>query len=101
MYEKVQHQGNLMNNKLNDTANLTYNFDKMPPIIGIVIADLYGNTLMVFEYDFQTECNYGPIKSYLSESDKNFLEIDLISMYFSSFKTFAGQTNIKNLTNLE
>ena len=56
---------------------------------------------MVFEYDNKNEGNYGPIKSYLSESDKNLLEIDLISMYFSSFKTFVGQINIQNLSNLE
>jgi hypothetical protein len=87
--------------KSNLIANLAYNFDEMPPIIGIVTADLFGNTLMVFEYDCNTESEYRPIKTYLSESDKNLLELDLISMYFSSFKTFAGHTNIKNLSNLE
>ncbi len=56
---------------------------------------------MVFEYDRNTENSYGPIKSYLSEDDKNLLELDLISMFFSSLKTFAGQTNIQNLSNLE
>ena len=77
------------------------NFNKIPPIIGCLMADQYGNTLMVFEYDLKNHNNYGPIKSYLSEDEKSFLEIDLISMYFSSFKTFAGQTNIQNLSNLE
>jgi len=56
---------------------------------------------MVLEYENKPEGTYGPIKSYLSEDNKNLLEIDLISMYFSSFKTFAGQTNIQNLSNLE
>ena len=77
------------------------NFNKIPPIIGCLMADQYGNTLMVFEYDLKNQKNYGPIKSYVSEDEKSFLEIDLISMYFSSFKTFAGQTNIQNLSNLE
>ena len=77
------------------------NFNKIPPIIGCLMADQYGNTLMVFEYISKNKNNYGPIKSYLSEDEKSFLEIDLISMYFSSFKTFAGQTNIQNLSNLE
>ncbi|MHA1915782.1 MAG: hypothetical protein ACW986_12675 [Promethearchaeota archaeon] len=98
---KVQHQENLEDGRSSLIANLAYNFDEMPPIIGIVTADLFGNTLMVFEYSCKAEDNYKPIKSYLSESDKNFLELDLISMYFSSFKTFAGHTNIKNLSNLE
>jgi hypothetical protein len=56
---------------------------------------------MVLEYENKPEEKYGSIKSYLSEDNKNLLEIDLISMYFSSLKTFAGQTNIQDLSNLE
>jgi hypothetical protein len=69
--------------------------------LGFIVADEYGNAIMVYEYDRNDNTNYGPIKSYLAEDDKNLLEIDLISMYFSSFKTFAGQTNIQNLSHLE
>jgi hypothetical protein len=87
--------------KLFESAYISNNFNKIPPIIGCLIADQNGNTLMVFEYDSKNNKNYGSIKSYLSEQDKNFLEIDLVSMYFSSFKAFAGQTNIQNLSNLE
>lgn len=90
-----------MDPKSHIIANLAYNFGEIPPIIGIVTADLFGNTLMVFEYDNNNSSKYRSIKTYLSESDKNLLELDLISMYFSSFKTFAGHTNIKNLSNLE
>lgn len=86
---------------LYNSAYTSCNFNKIPPIIGCLVADQYGNTHMVFEYASKNKNNYGPIKSYLSEDEKNFLEIDLISMYFSSFKTFAGQTNIQNLSNLE
>ena len=78
-----------------------YNFNKIPPIIGVLIADQYGNTLMVIEYDSKNKNNFGPIKSYISENEKTFLEIDLISMYFSSLRSFAGQTNIQNISNLE
>jgi len=84
-----------------ESAYASCNFNKIPPIIGCLIADQYGNTIMVIEYNSVNKSNYGPIKSYLSENDKTFLEIDLISMYFSSLKTFAGQTNIQNLSNLE
>ncbi len=100
-YDKAQYQANFLDKKINEIAYFSYNFNKIPPIIGVITADQFGNTLMVFEYDDKNEGNYGPIKSYLSKSDKNLLEIDLISMYFSSFKTFAGQTNIQNLSNLE
>ncbi len=100
-YNRIQNHGTLINGKLDKIANFSYNFNKIPPIIGIVIADQFGNTLMVLEYENKPEENYAPIKSYLSEDNKNLLEIDLISMYFSSFKTFAGQTNIQNLSNLE
>ena len=100
-YNKAQNYANVIDEKINKIAYFSYNFNKIPPIIGIITADQFGNTLMVFEYDNKNEGNYGPIKSYLSENDKNLLEIDLISMYFSSFKTFAGQTNIQNLSNLE
>jgi hypothetical protein len=100
-YNSIQNHGTSINGKLDEIANFSYNFNTIPPIIGIVIADQFGNTLMVLEYENKPEENYDPIKSYLSENNKNLLEIDLISMYFSSFKTFAGQTNIQNLSNLE
>ncbi|MFX0008629.1 MAG: hypothetical protein ACFFA7_12300 [Promethearchaeota archaeon] len=77
------------------------NFNKIPPLIGFLIGDQFGNTLMVIEYDSNDKTNFNPIKSYLSENEKSLLEMDLISMYFSSLKVFAGQTNIKNLSNLE
>ncbi|GAG66063.1 unnamed protein product [marine sediment metagenome] len=100
-YNRIQNHGTLINGNLDEIANFSYNFNKIPPIIGIVIADQFGNTIMVLEYENKPEEIYDPIKSYLSENNKNLLEIDLISMYFSSFKTFAGQTNIQNLSNLE
>lgn len=100
-YSEIQDYEKIVNKKLLETAFFSFNFHKIPPIIGIITADQYGNTLMVFEYEGRNTHNYGPIKSYLSEDDKSLLEIDLISMYFSSFKSFAGQTNIQNLSNLE
>ena len=100
-YDKILNNGTLINRKEDEIANFSYNFNKIPPIIGIIIADQFGNTIMVIEYENKPEESYGSIKSYLSENTKNLLEIDLISMYFSSFKTFAGQTNIQNLSNLE
>jgi len=87
--------------KLTETVYRTRNFNVIPPIIGIIIADQYGNTIAVFEYDSKDDDKYGSIKSYLSGDQKNFLEIDLVSMYLSSFKIFAGQANIKNLSHLE
>ena len=92
---------NMVDKHLIEIASLSYDFNKIPPIIGIMIANKFGNTLMVFEYENRIKNNYGPIKSYLSKNDKNFLDIDLISMYFSSLKVFAGETNIQNLSNLE
>lgn len=100
-YNRIENYSSSFNLKLDEIANFSYNFNKIPPIIGMIIADQFGNTIMVLEYDNLAEENYGSIKSYLSDNNKNLLEIDLISMYFSSFKTFAGQTNIQNLSNLE
>ena len=87
--------------KLTETAYRSHNFNVIPPVIGIIISDQYGNTITVFEYDSNDDDDYDPIKSYLSEDHNNLLEIDLISMYLSSFKIFAGQANIKNLSHLE
>lgn len=87
--------------KLTESVYRSHNFNVIPPIIGIIIADQYGNTITVFEYDSTNDDKYRPIKSYLSKDQQNFLEIDLVSMYLSSFKVFAGQANIKNLSNLE
>jgi len=90
-----------LDKKLLKGAYYSRNFDDIPPIIGIITADQYGNTIVVFEHDYKDGDDRGPIASYLSEDDKNLNEIDLISMYFSSLKIFAGQNNIQNLSNLE
>ncbi|MHA1486501.1 MAG: hypothetical protein ACTSSC_04960 [Promethearchaeota archaeon] len=87
--------------KLTETAYRSHNFNVIPPVIGIIISDQYGNTITVFEYESNDDDAYGPIKSFLSEDHNNLLEIDLVSMYLSSFKIFAGQANIKNLSHLE
>ena len=100
-YNNAQNYETSINGKLEEIANFSYNLNSIPPVIGIIVADQFGNTIMVLEYENKPEENYGSIKSYLSGDNKNLLEIDLISMYFSSFKTFAGQTNIQNLSNLE
>ncbi|MBY9011044.1 MAG: hypothetical protein KGD70_01580 [Candidatus Lokiarchaeota archaeon] len=92
---------NSVEQKLTESVYRSHNFNVIPPIIGIIIADQYGNTITVFEYDSNDDDRYGPIKSYLSKDHENFLEIDLVSMYLSSFKIFAGQANIKNLSHLE
>ncbi|MBY9005182.1 MAG: hypothetical protein KGD63_00305 [Candidatus Lokiarchaeota archaeon] len=92
---------NLIGRKLTKIDNFSKNFHQIPPILGVILADQYGNTILVYEYNYEDSKNFGPIKSFLSDDDANLLEIDLISMYFSSFKTFAGQTNIKNLSHLE
>ena len=75
------------------------NFDNIPPIVGIIIADLYGNTIMTYEFDKNSK--YRSIKSYLSDNKKSLLEIDLVSMYFSSFSIFASNNNIRDLSYLE
>ena len=98
---EVQKHNNFVENKLTEINYNSHNFNEIPPIIGIITADQYGNTIMVFDYDSNKENNYKSIKSYLSGGEKNLLEIDLISMYLSSFKIFAGQTNIQNLSHLE
>jgi len=90
-----------LDNFVVESAYNACNFKKIPPIIGFIVADQYGNTIIVIEYNSFNKDNFFPIKSYLSENEKTFLEIDLISMYFSSLKAFAGQTNIQNLSNLE
>jgi len=92
---------NFVEQKLTESVYRSHNFNIIPPIIGIIIADQYGNTITVIDYDFNDDDRYRPIKSYLSKDHQNFLEIDLVSMYLSSFKIFAGQANIKNLSHLE
>ncbi|MFW9828030.1 MAG: hypothetical protein ACFFEY_10580 [Candidatus Thorarchaeota archaeon] len=103
-FREAAKNGNLNNineNLLLKNSYISCHFDKIPPIIGFLIADQHGNTLMVIEYNFKNLKEYRPIKTYISENEKNLLEIDLISMYFSSLKIFAAQTNIQNLSNLE
>lgn len=101
IYNNIQNNEVSLQRNFDELANFSYNFTEIPPIIGIIIADQFGNTILVLEYENKPGENYGSIKSYLSDNTKSLLELDLISMYFSSFKTFAGQTNIQDLSNLE
>ena len=82
-----------------DIAFKSCKFDDIPPIIGLIISNLDGYSLMVIEYGEKNDSNYGPIKSYLSRDDENLLE--LIPMYFSSLKAIASQINIQNLSHFE
>jgi fluoride ion exporter CrcB/FEX len=85
-----------------DFIDIVYREKKLntiPPIIGILFADIFGNAIMTFEYSTPNS-RYGSIKSYLINED-NSMEIDLVSGFFSSFSTFASTTNIKDLSHLE
>jgi hypothetical protein len=89
----------IVDHQLCDIAFKACNFDDTPPLIGLIISNLDGYSLMVIEYGENCESNYAPIKSYLSRDDENLLE--LIPMYFSSLKAIAGQINIQNLSHFE
>ena len=94
-----QETNNLIDKTLGEIAYRSCNFNDTPPIIGLIASNFDGYALMVIEYNSEEGSNYGPIKSYLSKDDENLLE--LISMYFSSIKTIAGQINIQNLSHFE
>ena len=64
---EVQKHDNFIENKLVEINYNSYNFNEIPPIIGIITADQYGNTIIVFDYDSKNDNNYAPIKSYISE----------------------------------
>jgi len=97
--KNYQENVSIIDKTLSEIAYRSCNFNDTPPIIGLIISNLDGYALMVIEYNSEEGSNYGPIKSYLSKDDENLLE--LISMYFSSIKTIAGQINIQNLSHFE
>ena len=92
---------NLVRNKLIEISYLSTGFHKIPPIIGIMICDINGNAILVIEHNSKDINGYGSINSYLSEKDKHLIDLNLISGYFSALKSFAGEINIKNLSNIE
>ncbi|MHA1670239.1 MAG: hypothetical protein ACTSV5_06620 [Promethearchaeota archaeon] len=97
--DPYQQTNSFIDNTLGEIAYRSCNFNDTPPIIGLIISNFDGYTLMVIEYNSEEGSSYGPIKSYLSKDDENLLE--LISMYFSSIKNIAGQINIQNLSHFE
>ena len=102
-HEKVKHCNfeptKIVEQQIYDIAFKTCNFNNTPPIIGLILSNLDGYSLMVIEYGENDNSNYGPIKTYLSRDDENLLE--LIPMYFSSLKAIASQINIQNLSHFE
>ena len=64
-----QERNNFVEKSLLEIAYRSQNFDNIPPIIGIILADQYGNALMVYKYDSKDDSGYGPIKSYLTKND--------------------------------
>ena len=99
MKDDYQESNIILEKILSEIAYRSCNFDITPPIIGLIVSNFDGYTLMVIEYNSKEGFEYGPIKSYLSKDDENLLE--LISMYFSSIKNIAGQINIQNLSHFE
>ncbi len=97
--EDYYKNNNQIDKTLSEIAYRSCNFNDTPPIIGLIVSNFDGYTLMVIEYNSEEGSNYGPIKSYLSKDDENLLE--LISMYFSSITNIAGQINIQNLSHFE
>ena len=94
-------EDNLVRNKLIEISYLSTDFHKIPPIIGVMICDINGNAILVIEHNTKNINGYGSINSYLSEKDKHLIDLNLISGYFSALKSFAGEINIKNLSNIE
>ncbi len=72
-----------------------YNFNKMPPIIGIILANNAGTSILNYQYDSANRNGYGEIDTYLNGSQDCLL--DFITMCFSSLNTFADNVNIENL----
>ncbi|KKK44422.1 hypothetical protein LCGC14_0587480 [marine sediment metagenome] len=94
-------KNNLVRNKLIEISDLSTGFHKIPPIIGVMICDINGNAIMVIEHNSKNINGYGSINFYLSEKNKHLVDLNLISGYFSALKSFAGEINIKNLSNIE
>ena len=91
----------IVGNKLIEMSYLSTGFHKIPPIIGVMICDINGNAILVIEHNSKNINGYGSINSYLSNKDKHLIDLNLISGYFSALKSFAGEINIKNLSNIE
>lgn len=72
-----------------------YNFNKIPPIIGIILSNNTGTSILTYQYNSNSRSGYGKIDSYLKGSQDRLL--DFITMYFSSLNTFADNVNIENL----
>lgn len=90
----------IINKKLIKFKNYKNQFSKIPPIIGLICAKKNGNIVFQLESTLKNK-SFKSLKECLTENDSKPIELDLISMYLSSFKIFAEQTNIKNLSHLE
>ena len=72
-----------------------YNFNQIPPIIGIILSNKAGISILTYEYDENNRNRFGPIEKYLNEEQDDLS--DFISMYLSSLIGFAENVKIENL----
>ena len=72
-----------------------FNFNQIPPIVGIILSNKAGISILTYEYEKNNRNRYGPIEKYLNE-DQDDLS-DFISMYLSSLVGFAENVKIENL----
>ncbi len=72
-----------------------FNFNQIPPIIGIILSNKAGISILTYEYDGNSRNRFGPIEKYLNQ-DQDDLS-DFISMYLSSLIGFAENVKIENL----
>jgi len=91
----------LIADKLVNATYKTYNFNIIPPVIGIIISNHAGINLLVLEYDFENDENFKTIDSYISDDEKGIFKLDMVSSYFCSLKAIAGEINIQNLEHFE
>ena len=54
-YNRIDNYRTIVAEKLEEIAIFSYNFNKIPPIIGMITADQFGNTIMVYEYENKLE----------------------------------------------
>jgi len=72
-----------------------FNFNLIPPIVGIILSNRAGISILTYEYNDKNNNRYGSIESYLDEDQDDLSEF--ISMYLSSLISFAENVKIENL----
>ncbi len=85
-------------NSLDSIISQSYNYDMIPPFIGVLITNLEGYPILMVEYKPSLDHKYKTIKEYINENNEEPFEMFLFTGFISALRTYTDKINFQKGT---